>query len=1686
MATMTAKLNIDLADFKKGMQEAMAKGDDLNTALSKSISKLKVGIDTSGIKPAMQQVETAVQNTAEKAQSIFQKAFNFKMISDSIKTTVDGINQMQEPLKAIDKNARMVGTLGVENWKEVQDAAMKLQTEKGKDAAGMLDAYYDAVSAGAIKMKDGLVNVEESMKFMDTMGKLAVVGKVTTQEATNAMTGTMNAYGASLTETAHYADIMQATVKQGKTTIVELAGSLYNVVPTAAKAGISFEQVGAAIATVTKQGVPTAQATTQIRQALVELQKPGTNLANIMNKAGVSMESLKVDGLANTMFKLKKSMDEAGLSGAQTFSSIEAAGAFNNMTTGTAALEDLEYVQKQSAGAVAKGAALMADSIEANSNRAQRRLQGLVNEFTGALGTQFNSLVATSSKIMPMLMSGLGIKMLLPSFGQVKSGFASVVSSINYAKFSINDFFKTSFSGMTKFDMMFGKDSPLFQSTQKAGQWIKTNLNFSNLGKLAKQGASSVIDGFKSIPTALNSLRTSEFFTSFSKGTLSALSNTKTFAMSILQTLIPSLFAQSAAAGTTAVATTAAGTASATAGTATAAAWGVALAPILAVVAAVTLVAGGFYLLYKNSKGFKTGVGEVFQTVKGLAISLWDVIKGIGSVILSAANAWIQYMIAPFKIAFGIISAVFNTFSQILTDTLNAIFGTNATASQVFAAFEQSIKTVFANIAGFFNTVANAINAAVDWIVNGFKSFMEAIKPVAEIIISVLIVAFKVMWEIFKVVGGAMLAVIVAPLKILWSALSAVASAVKDVVVWAFEKLMGIFRSVGDAVSDMISWFSSFSNSTSALGQTFGFIGNIIQTVIGGFGALTNAFKKAGDMGTFVKAIMQGLSGTFGAFKTAMVDLWDGITSLNFNKISTALTSLPEKMAKGFDNGMNSVLNSAQKKQDQATQNTSKNLKQTSKDMQTAANSANNWSLSNTAFAKGIIESVELVRSGQKDASAALKELTGSGSLLMQYKAEISKANSRGDAKGASDLTNLLNATRATLRKLKKEQSGAIAGVKKEKDTVFDLIEAKKNQAEQSNKTLEADKKEAKTASEKLVFQQRIVKNLGVYKEALLDFARTNKIAYNETTGEITKLAGSTLKTEQFEKARNLFTDFYKNVKEQSKEAGVLTVTAKLEPFQAKEEARKLAQEISEDDYAIAKIQVEMGQINQVEFDTESLKKVEDEYSRLLQEENDIREKLLIVQDLKERSDMESRLRKMNALKLEKTREINKAETALNYDYAKSKLNVIQDFNKQEYELTKLEAEKERAEKLAVANLTAREKHQIELDYLKKTQDLSKDYAEKTMTTSQRLAKDFATSFDGVFKGISFDFQTNNSGVRSVEKEQSQLKNSYAKGAESYSSYITKMNDLDAKRTAEMSKQGSAQSRIWAKINEGLSKSFEDMNQKFMSSFESTFKAREDSLALAYSISQKQSEIADKNSKEYIDAENQKVNATNQAGAAMTAMYTQIGMSIATSTAAGVAAGKSALKSFVLATLDAVTAIVNVKSAEMLALALATPKSIAGWGVPGFALWGSLTAAINVALAVAKGAVNKMKFYNGGLKRFGSFGTGLIKKEQMTTVSIAEGNKPEYVINHKDTAKNMGLLEYINKGGDPLNYFKRELTVNNDNSMIVKGLNYLHYELIGIKKTLKKATLIKSESNYRVTATNNVIQAVEKVGLARC
>ncbi len=238
-------LNLDtdslLRDAKKAKQEINAiggtidkQGDHINQQF-KSIGKtLTKTIGAAGIGIGIEEIARSMVN--------FSQQFNKSMLEvATISSTV---------------------TEKIDNFKQ---QILNLTTEIPIQADEAAKALYQIVSAG----HDGAAG----MDILEVASKAAIGGVTETATAADAITTLLNGYKKGSEEAEKMSDQLFTTVRLGKTTFGELGHNIAQAAPIAAQFGIETEQMMAAIATLTQSGVPTAQAMTQIRAAILASSK---------------------------------------------------------------------------------------------------------------------------------------------------------------------------------------------------------------------------------------------------------------------------------------------------------------------------------------------------------------------------------------------------------------------------------------------------------------------------------------------------------------------------------------------------------------------------------------------------------------------------------------------------------------------------------------------------------------------------------------------------------------------------------------------------------------------------------------------------------------------------------------------------------------------------------------------------------------------------------------------------------------------------------------------------------------------------------------------------------------------------------------------------------------------------------------------------------------------------------------------------------------------------------------------------------------------------------------------------------------------------------------------------------------------------------------------------------------------
>lgn len=172
---------------------------------------------------------------------------------------------------------------------KMRDELMQLSNQTGFSLDDLAESAYQAVSAS--------VDATKAVDFLTDATKLARAGFTSSTKAVDLLTTVINAYGYEASDAVWISDMLLKTQNDGKTVLDELASSMGIIIPMASNYNVGLDQISAAYATMTKQGVKTERATTFLRAVFTELEKEGSDVADILeDKTGKSFAQLMGEG----------------------------------------------------------------------------------------------------------------------------------------------------------------------------------------------------------------------------------------------------------------------------------------------------------------------------------------------------------------------------------------------------------------------------------------------------------------------------------------------------------------------------------------------------------------------------------------------------------------------------------------------------------------------------------------------------------------------------------------------------------------------------------------------------------------------------------------------------------------------------------------------------------------------------------------------------------------------------------------------------------------------------------------------------------------------------------------------------------------------------------------------------------------------------------------------------------------------------------------------------------------------------------------------------------------------------------------------------------------------------------------------------------------------------------------------
>ena len=297
---------------------------------------------------------------------------------------------------------------------EMSQDVRDFSSEVGVTTDKVVPALYQAISAGVPK--------DNVFDFLEVANMAAIGGVTDLETAVDGITSVINAYGTDVISAAEASDLMFTAVKLGKTTFEELSASLFQVIPMASSLGVEFGDVTAALSTMTAQGTPTSVATTQLRQALVELSKDGGKASDAFKEiAGVGFKEFIAQGnnLQDALNVMATAAESNGVAINDMFGSVEAGSAVLSLT-GAGAEKFTSDLAEMSSATGATEAAF--ETVDDTAGRSIEKLQAMFEEIKLEIGDVF--LPILKDDILP------AIKTLLGMFNGIPDGMKPIILAV--------------------------------------------------------------------------------------------------------------------------------------------------------------------------------------------------------------------------------------------------------------------------------------------------------------------------------------------------------------------------------------------------------------------------------------------------------------------------------------------------------------------------------------------------------------------------------------------------------------------------------------------------------------------------------------------------------------------------------------------------------------------------------------------------------------------------------------------------------------------------------------------------------------------------------------------------------------------------------------------------------------------------------------------------------------------------------------------------------------------------------------------------------------------------------------------------------------------------------------------------------------------------------------------------------
>lgn len=275
--------------------------------LAEAFNKLAVALKTTAgtASRAKKQLEdlSGVHPKFGKLTSIIKQFFTaftgFSIIystARAIQSSLSSLSNLEMAMARVNTIARASKPI-LAQW---SDHVRNMSVAYGMDRNDLAKALYDINSA--------TITGSRAMFVLEASVRAARAGFTETGKVAELLSKAINAYGYAASDAGRLSDILFKTVERGINPMEELVQYMGRLLTVANNAGVTFEEVNAAIATLTVNGFQTNIATTALNSSFLKLAQGNDKLNALFQQFGYesAAAAIRVEGFGYALAKIKE------------------------------------------------------------------------------------------------------------------------------------------------------------------------------------------------------------------------------------------------------------------------------------------------------------------------------------------------------------------------------------------------------------------------------------------------------------------------------------------------------------------------------------------------------------------------------------------------------------------------------------------------------------------------------------------------------------------------------------------------------------------------------------------------------------------------------------------------------------------------------------------------------------------------------------------------------------------------------------------------------------------------------------------------------------------------------------------------------------------------------------------------------------------------------------------------------------------------------------------------------------------------------------------------------------------------------------------------------------------------------------------------------------------------------------